>query len=233
MTPGYKLLALCTLAILIAASAEARAQHTVRRVASTAGVYSGGGHTSCGCHDCMPQVNAAPDCCGGCNTCCPSLCLPNPCVVIDRVGTALYGLRELFRGPCCCCPDPCCHGAIQEEMPYLDHYRTVPPQPRVAPEPVPAQRTDAARRMPVYPQSPSTSANSIREQRYRKSSTVQQTGHVTWPAAPTVHVERTSFEAPVPMEPVAAKPRGASQGASNRPAAKLHIAKEAPGNPVR
>jgi len=230
MKGGKIALAVGSLALVLVAAASISAQHPIRRAGHHTEYY-------------QQSVQHAGDCCGGtvdyggdacCDPCCrPCLCLPNPCVVFDRIGTALHGLRELFRCRCCCPhtiirPSRCC-GVVEEEMPYLNHPYTppAPPQQEADPAPTPAAELDSSTyRVPSKYQAIGQNGTS----RIRYRAVVTEPRPAATPrrqAASARQVRQTSYEEPAKVAPVNPRPIKQSAGGSVR------IVKGASENPLR
>jgi hypothetical protein len=193
MTTSSKLLAFSAFVLLLAGTTQVSAQHTIRRASHAASYrttevqHAGEGHRAAGCSGCQSRGVRQHDSCGGCQQSCCSpcikLCLPNPCRVVDRVGTALSGLKDLFCCQPCCnsCTSGCaggcsdCNGVIRGEIPYLEHQQQmVPHQPALDAAPTPPPATSAGRSILKYSATPRTSAQEVRAQRYQRTGSVQQ-----------------------------------------------------------
>ena len=218
MKVGKIALAIGSLALVLTAAASVSAQHPIRRAGHHTEYY-------------QQSVQHTGDCCGGtvdygadacCDPCCrPCLCLPNPCRLFDKVGTALHGLRELFSFRCCCSPcgfrpSRCC-GVVEEEMPYLDHRYTPPaPPPESDPAPTPAEEMDSsAYRVPSKYQAVGQNGTS----RIRYRAVVTQPRPAATPrrqAASKSQVRQTSYEEPAKVAPVNPRPIKQSAGGSVR-----------------
>ena len=209
MTSALKLMPLAALLVTLTFAGTASAQHSMRQGGyGYAPSYRGAPeYMSDGCSSCNNHST-----CGSCSRCI-NLCLPSPCAVVDKIGTALGGLRELFR--CRCCYDNCgggcrttcgcsdCGGTMEAVMgPYSDPYMgpqkpTTTSEPMRATAPTPAQPTmPSAHNSPLNRSKASqVTAKSVRAQRYPRAAMNRPT--LAAPIKTPSTVQHTSYKVPV------------------------------------